>query len=143
MSQELLMHDWLAPFERAIVRAESRVERLANKWCIETYVACEELRGRQNALVISYTELAGEMASWTKVADFLSEFGWSTQAWEAAILVPSYTVSRRSPRTTADVTLDADGHRAIARIVEEYGLTEFCRRLQCTHPGPSASRCAT
>lgn len=143
LSQEPLMHDWLAPFERSIVGAETLVERLANKWCIETYVAREELRGRKNALVISYAEVAGETESWKKVGEFLSAFGWSAQAWEAAIPVPSYTVSRRSPRTKPDVTLDADARRTIARIVEEYRLTGFCRRLQYAHPGPSDSLSAS
>jgi hypothetical protein len=132
LSQEALMHEWLAPFESTIVGAVGLVERLANKWCIETYVAQEELRGRNSALVISYAEFAGESASWTRVAEFLGAFDWSAGACQAAVAVPSYTARRPSFRghgSPSPRSLDGNTLSAIAHIVDEYGLTDLVRQL--------------
>jgi len=143
LSQEALMRDWLAPFEKTIAQAQGLVERLANKWCIETYVATEELRGRRNSLVVSYAELAGQTASWTKVAQFFATLDWSADACEAAIPVRSYTTARGLPSRDPGMTLDVAAQIAIGRVVEEYGLTELSRSLEYPQrrpdEGPSPS----
>lgn len=134
LSQTQLLDDWLHPFSATIERAETLVGRLANKWCIETYVGLCQVQGRSNGFPVCYGWLTRNASSWASVQQFLAPRCWSEKAAKKAHGVASFTSYRGVPRIGDQQRqyrmLDRKGECTIARILDEYGLTEFSRELQ-------------
>ncbi|NQT17970.1 MAG: flippase-like domain-containing protein [Planctomycetes bacterium] len=133
LSQAQLMEDWLLPFRATIERAETLLERLANKWCIETYVALCQLQDRPNAFAVSYEWLSAALSHWTPIERFLMPHRWCRKALKKAIDTPSFTSYRSVQQVRGHVsgyrTLDREAERVIARIIDEYGLSELSKQL--------------
>ena len=133
LSQGDLMKDWLLPFSTTIERAHTPVERLANRWCIETYVGLRHLKGRPTAWVVSYEGLSADPSRWDNLAEFLSPGCWRRRAFRSAWGCASFTASRplrKTPERRNDRSLlDNDAKAAIAQIISEYGLGELVTEL--------------
>ena len=129
LAQPELMKDWLQPFSKSISESSSLAERLAHKWCIETYVPLKQLAGLRNVLILRYDRLAMGPAEWSPVSDFLSDHAWSDRLFRKQFGIPSSTTERSSDhlakRIERHVHLTEESKSNITKIVELYGLKEF------------------
>lgn len=133
LSQTQLMEDWLLPFRATIESAETLVERLANKWCIETYVGFRQLQDRPNAFTVSYEWLRAALSHWTRVERFLTPHRWCSRTLKKTVDTPSFTSYRSIQQIRGHGggyrTLDREAERVIARTIDEYGLGDLCKQL--------------
>lgn len=75
MNQQDLMTDWLNPFVEQIQNANTLPERLMVRWCIENYIASNQLKEKHNVRFVSYEQLATGNG-WDTIGDFLKDRGW-------------------------------------------------------------------
>lgn len=138
LSQERLMKDWLDPFRDTIEQAQTLVERLANRWCIETHIALRQLQHQPSAFVASYRWLCTCEAAWDTLRQFAAPSVWDTQALRRTLSSPSFT-SRRiataigTGRVDRPTVEDQISH-TVCRIVAAYGLVDISELLSSTEP---------
>ncbi len=142
LSQEQLMRDWLVPFAATLERAQTLVERLTNRWCIETYLGFHQLRSHPRSLVVSYEKLSDHPSNWHELAQFLSACCWDEQAFRTAWSRASFTALRnarqiREREDNCDM-LDKEAKALIAQVVDEYGLGEVAQQRSA---GPLEQKC--
>jgi hypothetical protein len=129
LAQPELMKDWLQPFSKSISESSSLADRLAHKWCIETYVPLKQLAGLKNVLILRYDRLAMGPAEWSPVSDFLSDHAWSDRLFRKQFGIPSSTTERSSDhlakRIEPHIHLTEESKSNITKIVELYGFKEF------------------
>jgi hypothetical protein len=129
LMQENLMEDRLQPFYEQMKNAESLEERLAHKWCIETLIALDQISGLENVKVVRYEKLIKGEEEWSRLANFLSAYGWSEKLFHKYLHIPSSTTEKEYDQIFNRVDnhpfLDAGSKSAIEAIVRTYGLERF------------------
>lgn len=129
LAQPELMKDWLQPFSKSISESSGLAERLAHKWCIETYVPLKQLTGLKNVLILRYDRLAMGPAEWYPVSGFLSDHAWSDRLFRKQLGIPSSTTERSSDhlakRIEPHIHLTKKSKSKITKIIELYNLKEF------------------
>ena len=126
LNQPEAVNDWLAPFAPRMRQARSSWERLAHKWCIETFVPLkQELQERSNVVLVKYEDLRQGSSAWDDIGRLVSDSPWDPVALGDAVGRPS-----RATHRTAEALRHHSGHRrlddharaGIDEIVMEYGL---------------------
>lgn len=136
LKQENLIGDWLYHFVDRIGRVKTLPERLMVRWCIENYVALNQLQGKDNVLVIGYEQLL-EGEGWADVGAFLSDKGWVGE--------PSIELLNRPSRAGAKplavgsgATLKHLDEKAVSDITDLlhlFGFPELLPEMQQTWAG--------
>lgn len=130
LSQPELMRDYLNPFLDLIEQAETQVERLALRWCIENYVPLKQISALPNVMVVRYEELAGNASVWESIQSHIGWSGWSKNKLAGQIGRRSHTSSHRRPlngnHDDAFLHLNASDRDTIRRYAERFGLEEYC-----------------
>ena len=142
LSQQKLLTDWLAPFVPSMKRASSLPERLAHKWCVETYVPLrQEVHAHPGVLLVRYEELKSRPEeNWKRIARFLSAETWQGPAFELAIRRPSRT-SRKPGHvppgpTNQHAYLSQWDKETIREVLHEYGLSNLYPENDGVTPAP-------
>lgn len=130
LCQPELMRDYLYPFQDLIEQAETFVERLALRWCIENYVPLKNIAAMRNVMVVRYEELAGNALGWEKIRSHIGWTGWSSKKLAGQLGMRSHTCSHRrtsNGRHNHDfLHLSAADLDTIRRYAERFGLEKYC-----------------
>ncbi|WP_020162406.1 sulfotransferase [Cycloclasticus pugetii] len=111
----LMIYDW---------DKDSLVDRLTLRWCIEMFIAMQQLRGVENCMVVQYEDLV-KGHEWNKLGIFLKDRGWLGE--------PQHYIIHKKSRTNATSTeiassrLTSGQRERIRSMVKEFGLKEWIR----------------
>jgi hypothetical protein len=122
--QPRLVADWLADHVPLMQSADSKAERLAHRWCVETMVPLWQGAHRlSNIKLVRYEDLVEDTGAWDDVLNFV---GLSPVAarLDSIIARPSRT-ARTAPGDGPADALTPDETAAIRAIVESYGAAEW------------------
>lgn len=131
LQEEKLVGEWLGPFVERIERAKTLPERLMVRWCIENYVALNQLQDKDNVLVIGYEQLL-EGKGWRDLGAFLSDRGWVGDPKAALLNRPSRTGARPLKADNRATFKNLD-EKAVADITELLQLFDFAGLLPEMH----------
>jgi hypothetical protein len=139
LSQPQLMDQYLSPFADCIESADTLVQRLACKWCIETYVPLRQVPALQSVLQVRYEDLQSSLIedqAWRGVKQHLGCDLWSDDYAGKAIRRLSFT-SAQQPVAKLNHNFTEEQIDTIKTVVAKFGLTQFLDD-QCfvKHPVP-------
>ncbi len=127
LSQPELMERYLQPFSSCIEHANSLIEKLACKWCIETYVPSREILPCDHLLAVRYEDLKSNVSgqsTWQKIADHIPRVSWSNDLALTDLQRPSFT-SKPGCTRTAQQRFSRNEVDTIKRVVELFELTDY------------------
>jgi Sulfotransferase domain len=128
LGQDRLLADWLSPFVPSMNSAMTLPERLAHKWCIETYVPLQQnLERHPNLISVSYEELKQKAnGAWERIAEFLDCATWNSSTFEQLFKRPSRTsrdrMTQSSKSASGHFCLSVKDKERIQEIIEHYHL---------------------
>jgi len=105
----------------------SLVSGLINRWCVENIVACSQLNGKNNAIIVSYKELLENGKAWLQVKDFMERMNWPFSIKGCNRNLPSFTSTERQ-RISSNVVplqLPSAQKRYLSAVICEYDLNKF------------------
>jgi Sulfotransferase family len=122
-----LMRDFLEPFRRTIIGANTLIERLAVSWCVENIVSLSQ-GGSHDWLVCCYEEfLADREEAFMRVLRRLGLLPTSVTRKTADFLVSHPTHDPRRSRPWHAPLSEAEGE-SVLRICEAFGLGWYGRQ---------------
>lgn len=128
LDQPYLVNDWLGPYVPGMISAATPYEKLAHKWCIETFVPIKQgVDTLPNVLKISYDNLTLNKEVWNKVFLFLTG---AAPGGELASLLSKQSRTSRPKSLRHKNRIDPINLKAISTIIKSYGLEGFIDKGQ-------------
>jgi hypothetical protein len=126
LNQPEAVDDWLAPFVPRMRQARCLWERLAHKWCIETFIPLkQQVQERSNVVFVRYEDLRQRSSAWDDISALVSDAAWDPIAFGEAAGRPSRATHRSAEalrRDSGRTRLDERACAGIEEIVKGYGL---------------------
>ncbi len=136
LNQKKLVEEWLSPFADRIAKIKTSPERLMLRWCIENYIAINQLQNKNNVLIVSYEQL-NQGIGWDAIGAFLFDRGWVGEPKAELLNRPSKTSPR--PLVIANKMkfkhLDNDVVSDLTYLLHLFKFVELLPEMSCTWEG--------
>ncbi len=122
LREEKLMNGPLKPFKTLLEVPHSHASRLMLRWCVENYLALEQVSSKANVAVVNYDVLAKDRSLWKGIFQHIG-WQWDQELFEKHVNVRSRTsASGQAPQKPH---LDKEQLALLLSMVNQFGLSNW------------------
>lgn len=124
LEQEELMDGCLAPFRKILEVEHDHDARLMLRWCVENYVAFNQLAGNTNVMVVSYDVLSKNPLLWEGIFEFI-DWPFNEDRFAARVNQQSKTTVTGKGVELKKFHSGNERIASLIKLVDQFGLNEY------------------
>jgi len=124
LEQEELMDGCLAPFRKILEANHEHDARLMLRWCVENYVALNQLAGKTNIKLVSYDALSKNPMLWKGIFEFI-DWPFDEGRFAAQVKQQSKTAATGKGIESKKFHSGKERITSLTKLVDQFGLDEY------------------